>query len=353
MIYWNIIIFLSVMSFVGKYTNAYNKIFYYFFIIFLFFFVAFRYAISWDWGNYLRIYEGYKYATLDDVIGGIEPIFGLTNLLSVKLGFEDIIFTNIVFAMIVFFFLNLFLLRLKAYWLGLLIYFPVHILIVSMGYVRQAVAIAILLYAFLKLWDKKHLQFILWVIIASLSHRTAIIMLMFWPIVFFNLKDSLLKLYSIVALISILGILYLSMESEGNAYTTNQVSSSGIYLRLVLYIVPLFYYYSYRNSYFKVEFPQFYKVLDFFVLLISMCFLLSFSFSTLADRFSLYLIFFNLFICMSLYCYLPQKPKFNLVLFVVLSHMLSFTIWKIFGFGADPSYSYQNYIINYIKDSVL
>jgi hypothetical protein len=341
------------MSFIGKYQNTYNKIFYFFFIIFLFFFVAFRYEISWDWGNYSKIYEGYRYLSLDNVLAGGEPIFGLVNYTSVQLGFSDILFTNVIFALFVFFFLHRFLMRLQAYWLGLLIYFPVQILIVSMGYVRQSVAIAILLYAFLKLKDKKSFQFIFWVFIASLSHRTAIIMLMFWPITFFNLKGIWLYFYNIIALVVITAVLYLSTMSEASVYTSDQISSVGIYLRLILYVIPLFYYFLYRERYFKVEFPDFYKVLDFFVMLIGVCFVLSLVFTTLADRFSLYMVFFNLFVCMKLYFYLSNKGRSNLVLLIVLSYMLSFAVWKLFGFGADPSYIYQNYITNYIKNSVL
>jgi hypothetical protein len=345
-------VFLSLMSFIGKYNNTYNKIFYYLFITFLFFFIGFRYKISWDWGNYSNIYEQYKYLTVNEVLEGVEPLFGLTNLLSAHLGFSDILFNNIVFSIIVCIFLHKFLIRLKAYWLGLFMYFPVHILVVSMGYVRQSVAIAILLYAMLKLWDKKSFQFVFWVLIASFFHRTAIIMLLFFPLCFLNLKGTWEKLYYTFAVISITTILYLSTVDESNVYTTGEVSSAGTYLRLFLHIVPIFYYLKYRHSFFKIKFPDFYKVLDLFAILIGMCFFLSVGFSTLADRFSLYLVFFNLFVCMSLYFYLPHQEKFKLVLFIVISYMLSFSIWKIFGFGADDSYIYQNYIINYLSESV-
>lgn len=352
MIYWSIIIFLSLMAFNGNYHNVYNKIFYYLFICFLFLFVAFRYELTWDWTNYTKIYENSKFRTIDDVMSSVEPLFDLTNYLSHQLGFQTIVFTNIVFAFIVFLFLHQFLKRMKGYWLGLFMYFPVHILVVSMGYVRQSVAIAILLYALLKLWDKKSFQFFFWVLIASFFHRTAIIMLLFFPLCFLNLKGIWEKLYYTFAVISITTILYLSTVDESNVYTTGAVSSAGTYLRLFLHIVPIFYYLKYRHSFFKIKFADFYKVLDLFTILIGMCFLLSVGFSTLADRFSLYMVFFNLFVCMSLYFYLPHQEKFKLVLFIVISYMLSFSIWKIFGFGADDSYIYQNYIINYLAESV-
>ena len=63
-------VFLSLMSFIGKYNNTYNKIFYYLFITFLFFFIGFRYKTSWDWVNYSNIYEQYKYLTVNEVLEG-------------------------------------------------------------------------------------------------------------------------------------------------------------------------------------------------------------------------------------------------------------------------------------------
>ncbi|MFH4307975.1 EpsG family protein, partial [Acinetobacter baumannii] len=69
------------------------------------------------------------------------------NFLQIK----DIWFVNLCSSALVCFFLFITFIRLKKYWLCLLIYYPYHILAVSLGYTRQSIAVAILLYAFLKL----------------------------------------------------------------------------------------------------------------------------------------------------------------------------------------------------------
>lgn len=352
MIYWGIMFVLSMASFMSQYKTPVSRLTFYAFMFFLFLFVAFRYEISLDWWNYLTIFSNHLYLDLNDVIVRDEPLFGLINWVGGKLGFTDTLFTYIICALIVFFFLTKFLLRSRAYWYGLLIYFPVHILVVSMGYVRQSVAIAILLYAFLKLLDKKNLQFLFWVFVAFLFHRSAIIMLFFFPLQYLNFSKVVVYLYQVVSIVVITGILFLSVQSENSVYTSGEITSSGTYLRLVLHVVPLYYYVKYRDSFFKIHYPSFYTVLDFYFILIITCFLLSVGFSTLADRFNLYMIFFDLFILLALYFHLSKVSRDNMVLLTILLNVLVFGLWKIFGFGAHESYEYQNYIINYFRNSL-
>lgn len=352
MIYWGIMFFLSMASLMSQYKSAVSKLTFYMFMFFLFLFVAFRYQISLDWWNYLVIFSNHLYLDFDQVMARDEPLFGLINWAGGRLGFTDTLFTYTVCAIIVFFFLTKFLLRSRAYWYGLLIYFPVHILVVSMGYVRQSVAIAILLYAFLMLLDKKNLQFLFWVFVAFLFHRSAIIMLFFFPLQYLNVSKVMAYLYQAASILVITGILFLSVQSENSVYTSGEMTSTGTYLRLVLHVVPLYYYLKYRDSFFKVNYPDFYKVLDFYFVLICTCFLLSIGFSTLADRFNLYMIFFDLFVLLTLYFHLSKNRRNNMVLLTILLNVLAFSLWKIFGFGAHKSYEYQNYIINYLGNSL-
>ncbi|MFH3639566.1 EpsG family protein, partial [Acinetobacter baumannii] len=87
---------------------------------------------------------------------------------------------NLCSSALVCFFLFITFIRLKKYWLCLLIYYPYHILAVSLGYTRQSIAVAILLYAFLKLIQNDRNKFLFFLLLAACFHKTAIIFILFY-----------------------------------------------------------------------------------------------------------------------------------------------------------------------------
>lgn len=351
-IYWFFWFFLSSMSFVKK--NIYTKIFFLIFSFVLFFFIGFRYEVGGDWWNYLNIYENYKYLKINDVLMGGDVGYNILNLLSQYLNLEDTILVNAICGFLVVFFIFKLALKFQNYWLVYLVYFPYHFLVVSMGYTRQSVAIAVVTFALYCLLERKFYYFTVLTLFAFLFHRSAILVLLFFPIVlFFNYKNKVYYyFYLIVSFLTIVFLLKISLESESNMYlsSTDEINSKGFLVRWSYHLIPIFIYLKFKHL-FVNNIAKY--LLDYMFLLILFLFPLGVVFSTLADRFNLYLIFFDIYVI----CYALMKlnKKYSQIILVILIifYTLQIYIWMFYGEWAARAWvPYQNYISNYLIESV-
>ncbi|MCP8505429.1 EpsG family protein, partial [Acinetobacter baumannii] len=146
-------------------------------------------------------------------------------------------------------------------------------------------------------------------------------------------------------------VLYISSLSENTVYTSEELNSSGVFLRLSLHIIPVISYFLLRNKVFKID--KSYLILDYFVLLIFYCVGLSFIFSTLADRFNLYLIFFDLYVVCMLYHNLKLVNR-KIFIFILTIFLTSFIyIWMLNSVLVSKAWlPYQNYLIDYLLNYV-
>ena len=67
-------------------------------------------------------------------------------------------------------------------WLGLLVAIPYLVIVVGMGYSRQAIALGFVLMAFIKWPEKNFMKFAFFIFIASTFHKSAIVL---FPLAFF------------------------------------------------------------------------------------------------------------------------------------------------------------------------
>lgn len=350
-IYILIWFFIVAINFISNYKTYINKIFFLLFFLFLFIFIGLRFKVGGDWDNYLILYENFKYLNFKEALFFFEPGYSLLNILGKFLQIKDIWFVNLCSSALVCFFLFITFIRLKKYWLCLLIYYPYHILAVSLGYTRQSIAVAILLYAFLKLIQNDRNKFLFFLLLAACFHKTAIIFILFYPLLFIKRKKILIFLYEFFSLVLITIVLYISSLSENTVYTSEELNSSGVFLRLSLHIIPVISYFLLRNKVFKID--KSYLILDYFVLLIFYCVGLSFIFSTLADRFNLYLIFFDLYVVCMLYHNLKLVNR-KIFIFILTIFLTSFIyIWMLNSVLVSKAWlPYQNYLIDYLLNYV-
>lgn len=349
LIYWLIWFFICVFNFFGDYKSYINKFFYSIFLIFLMFFIGLRYEVGGDWENYLAIYDLFDQIDFANSLIISDPAYSLLNYISQYLEIKDTILVNFLCALIICVFIALSSFKLKKYWLFLLLYYPYHILAVSLGYTRQAVAVSVVVYAFTFLFDAKNKKFIFFVLFAALFHKTSIVFLIFLPLTFLLNKKYLLYLYEFLSVIFILIVLYISSTLEDNIYTNadSEISSSGVFMRISMHFIPMIIYLLYRKSFFKQNLNYIY--LDFFVVLIGMVTLLAIPFSTLADRFNLYLIFFDLLVITCSYGLLKKSNRVLLLFLLVIYFTAFIAIWIFYGEWAVKAWiPYQNYLTNYL-----
>lgn len=354
-IYWFIFFYLVFANFITSYKNYISKLFFYFTVIFIFLFVGFRYKVGADWYNYLHFYKSHKYTNLESIFIGGDPAYNFLNYISHFFNYYDTFFVNAVCGFIALFFLMKSALNIEKYWLVLLIYFPYHILVVSMNYTRQAVAISISLWAFCKLLENKIIQFIFLIILAALFHKTAIALLLFLPVIIFANSQSYKNLniaYSGLSLILLFIIIYYFSVQEANIYLQGNegVSSKGFFVRWTSHLIPLFLLYKF-NYLFKKQ--TYYPVILYFCILVIFMLPLGIFFSTLADRFNLYMIFFDLFVICKVFSNSSRIDKIYLLNMLVLFYTIQMYLWFFQGHWAVKSWvPYQNYISNHLFNMV-
>ena len=356
MIFYYFLWFFIVCFSTVKNFSFEQKFIYILFLIFLVLVVGLRYQVGGDWGNYLEIYDYFKSLNINDALKVTEPGYAIFNYVSQQLNINDTILVNLCCALIFYYCFYKLSINFVNYWIPLLVSFSYTILVVSMGYTRQSVAIALILLAFsYALFNKKN-NFLFLTCIAILFHKTAIFGFTFIPIIYFEKlfkKPFFFYSYAILSFAALTILLYFSTLSGDNIYTSqaSEISSSGALSRIIIHTFSLYFYFLYRNLFIN-KFPYKYRLFDYMVLMIIYALCLAIPFSTLADRFNLYLITFDIFVFSLLYPLLSLNNRNIMLAVITLINTLVLVVWLNFGTWSHAWLPYQNYISNYIMESI-
>ena len=346
MIYYSVFFIIFLFSMIEIENKNLAKIFYIPFIFFLLFFIGFRYEVGGDWGNYLDMYNSFKELSLNyESILKSDIGYSLLNIFSAYLGFEDTIFINFISALLVCIFLSLTFSKLKMPWVAMLLYYPFHVLIVSLGYTRQSIAAAIMLYAFTFLLSSDRRKFLLYSILAVLFHKSAMFCLIFIPLSFIGEKRYHLFLYNAFSLFTIFSIVYYVYHfSEWLYSSSGELQSNGTIVRFSSHFIPIILYFGYRNIFTK----EHSKIMDYFLVLIVVLFICSFFASTLSDRLNIYLVFFDLFVVIQIFYNSKFTDKFLLLILFFIFFYVYIYVWLSYGEWSIKAWlPYNNYIMSY------
>lgn len=333
---WFYVLSFFVIFFIVWFTKR-NVILMILLILYLVFIIGFRHEVGCDWFNYLEIYE------YNDSFYKLFPpykdfLYDFLNYIAHKLSL-GIYFVNTVVASILV--LGLFLYsKTKKYYPFLIIYsIPYLLFVVGMGYTRQALAIGFLFLSLFFFEKRKEFLGFINLILAFLSHKTAIVLLFFYTILKPNLYSFLFSLMAI-------GISYFSYKNSVNyfihAYVENKLQSKGFFLRFL------------QTSFFLVPFLIFYRkylnlknlYLPFIVLyLLIIPILILTKSTTVADRFLLYTYPLQLFAI----DFILRKTKGNLILkiAIILISVLTLFIWFNFAIHKICWIPYKNILFNF------
>jgi len=305
--------------------------------------VGFRYQVGGDWYPYLMMYKEISGTNLLFSLTYTDPAYGLINYIAYTLN-QEIWFINLICAVIFFIGIDHICKFSHRYWIALLTSFPYLIITVSMGYTRQSAAIGLIFIAFTKLMQKKKFSFLLFIFLAILFHKSAILILIFTPYIF-NYKFTFFKnsVYLLMFVILLFGIMN-NFNNEDNLYFTDQVSSSGALLRMVIHLPPIILYLAYRNK-FKGLFKDNVVILDVILGLILIFFLISFVYSTFADRFNLYFYIFDILILSTFPTFLNYKNYYVYLLLIIILQFILYSSWLYLSPYAECCWiPYQNYL---------
>lgn len=343
-IYWVVWAFIVLMSFLK--VNRLSKNTFQLFCVFLVFFIGFRHKVGGDWVNYVGMFE--EISKLPFILGVFytDMAYGFINWVAYDLGYQ-IYTVNLVCAIVFCIGFYYFSVTFKKnIWITSLVFFTYTIVAVVMGYSRQGVAIGLLCIAFATLFRRPNkMIYFLWVLFAMLFHKTSVIMLLFIPLINSKIFQKRIFFYLYI-LLSLLFMVFVfqSMQSDDNLYLNGEVSSKGGVQRMIVHLVPVVIYLRW-HKYFKKVLGKNNRILDLFVFFILLFFLLSFSFSTIADRFGLYFIIFDAIVFIKFIDILNTKNKNVFLSILVLQYSVLFYIWTFYSEATKLRYYYYDNLL--------
>lgn len=238
----------SVYSNSNKIQHSKNTLGLKFFIFFLAFVIGLRHQVGGDWYHYLPQYEIVSQLSFSEGLSYFgDPAYNLIVWLSAQLGL-GIYGVNWLSA--VFFALGLYVFSLRSPqpWLTICVSIPYLVIVVAMGYTRQGVAIGFVMLGLASLQRGSLLKFAVWLTIAALFHKSAVILL---PLALFYGKKNWFALFSVILISALLFVLLLAEHIENliSGYITDQYESSGATIRIGMNALPALIYLIFRKRF--------------------------------------------------------------------------------------------------------
>ena len=355
---------LSLLTLVGQnrlsdphsgYFNNTRTILWAMLILYLTIMIGLRHEVGGDWLNYLWNFEDIDGMSLTAIFSQpssitSDPLYLLISWLSSLLGL-GIYGVNLICAAIFSIGLASLCRSFQRPLLGLSIAFPYLIIVVAMGYTRQSAALGFVMIGIAALLREKNLKFIIYVFLAALIHKSAIIML---PIIGFSVSRSRILLFFFGILFFILGyFLFLADNIEFliYGYIQSGYQSEGALIRLSMNALPAFLFIFLRSRFIIKNQHE----INFWLIVsyVSVSLLLIYPFfpsSTLLDRVALYLLPIQLFVFSNLPYALSDKIYLQkLYVFLVLGwYLLVMCVWLFFASNRFWWVPYNNLITEII-----
>ena len=309
------------------------------------FIIGFRYRVGCDWQSYTDLFDAIRnnrdfgYRSLNGILNW-GPAYLALNWLSAKFHL-GIYFVNLVCGVLTIGGLTVFCRTLPLPWLGWTVATPYFVVVVSMGYTRQAVAIGLFFWALRFLQSRKTVTYFSIVVLASMFHMSALILLPLGLVPFLQSQPrKYIPLF--VLFIVVLGIAlgpYAIVQVQ--SYLHANQHSSGAVIRTLMTAIPAAFLFIFLK-----DWKQQTENLSIWLILSLASFValgLVWFMSTAVDRISLYLIPLQVFILSSI----PVLPRFRryynfLLGFLVFYSAAILWVWLNLGINSRCWVPYWN-----------
>ena len=138
--------------------------------------IGLRFQVGGDWYSYERMFRYSSYLTFGEALLRDDPGYILLNWLAARAGY-DVALVNVVCAAVFAWGLMAFAREQPRPWLAIAVAVPYLVTVVAMGYSRQSVAIGFAMLALAGLGANSTVRFAVWIIMAALFHKTAILLI--------------------------------------------------------------------------------------------------------------------------------------------------------------------------------
>jgi len=302
--------------------------------------IGLRHHVGGDWNNYLFNFLALRGLPFDNVMSMKDPGYQFLSYIAYDWGLS-IYFVNLISAILFVSGLIALLRRQPNAWLGLAVAIPYLIIVVSMGYTRQGVAIGLVMWGIAYLDRGKFMYFIFFIFLAVTFHKSAILMIAFG--MFQQNRGGIFK----IAAIAVAGIgIWMSFVEESSAklwtnYVEAEMESEGAIIRALLNFLPAVLLLVYRKEW-KAHFNDYGLWVMVALASIASVGLVSFA-STAVDRVALYFIPIQIVVFARL-PFLAQRrisPKMTTIL-IVLFYALVMYVWLVFSANSRYWIPYRN-----------
>jgi len=301
--------------------------------------MGFRHEVGGDWGQYRRHFSEVSGVSFSEAVDHGDPGYYVLNWLVAQA--DGSIYTvNLVCASVMMWGTVKFCRAQPNPWLALLAAVPYMLVVVGMGYSRQAVALGFALLALVALGNGRVRYFVIWVAIGATFHKSAVLLL---PIAALASSRDRLMTAALVGTTTVL-MYYLLLADASEALWENYVEakyqSQGGMIRVIMNVVPAALFLMFRRR--LAPDQQERKLWVLMALFALVCLPLVALASTAVDRVALYLIPLQLFV----FARLPRLAnsagtRSPLVLAIVGYYVAVLYVWLNFAVHSDYWVPYQ------------
>jgi hypothetical protein len=173
----------------------------------------------------------------------------------------------------------------RSFWLATIVALPYYIIVITMGYTRQSVAISLVWLSYIFVLERHYFRGLLVIIIATMFHSTAILAI---PVVILGSQLSRILKIALALIIMLIAYYFLATRFEYlvTEYLIGGLNSPGATFRLIIISASvLIIYFNYKNL------PSLYtsnKLLIFISITSQVLWVVFYFSSTVADRLALY-----------------------------------------------------------------
>lgn len=229
-------------------------------LIGLFVFAAFRFEVGCDWTGYLNQFEFYRFSTFDDAFGNRESLWLILFAAQHALGLSYP-WINVFSSLVFFGGVHVLARRQPDPVAFIILLFPILILNMPMSGIRQGAAIGVVCIAFSEFNNRSTLKFVLYIIIASMLHSSAIILLLLSP---FVTGAYYWRRFALAALLAIPGLFAIAAGDDAelarSRYIGTSVDAAGALFRVGLLTITAAFFFLIVRRKWASAFPQDYNL---------------------------------------------------------------------------------------------
>jgi len=310
--------------------------------------IGLRYKVGGDWFNYIEMQNAIGLLSFEDAISFTDPAYAFLNWLSNRAG-VGIWFTNIVCATIFMVGLG----RLAGLQpnppLAILVAVPYFIIVVAMGYTRQAAAIGVICYGLATFPENRIQRLIILVFVAALFHKSAIVIMPILLIPIFRKNILFAIASSAVTIIIVFVLLANSADSLIAGYIASDLESQGALIRVSMNVIAAIIFIMLRDRFRFTPFVQTYWMTNAVLSIVSLACLGIGVGSTAIDRLALFLIPLQIVVFAHLpYVLSKRNGALPSILLGVIGY--SFLVQLVWLNFADNSHSWVPYSTTILQD---